>query len=73
MTFTTPWLNNTEVKSFGDELGVGDLVEDEAAVAEELEFDQERIVDDRHYPRAGRSDDTDSDTSSTASSVSNEL
>ncbi|KAF4143985.1 hAT family C-terminal dimerization region [Phytophthora infestans] len=75
MTFTTPWLNNTEVEAFEDVLGVGDLVEDEAAVTEELEFDLECVVDDRHYPRAGRSDDADSDTSSTASSVrsTNEL
>ncbi|KAF4033574.1 hAT family C-terminal dimerization region [Phytophthora infestans] len=47
---------------------VGDLVEDESAVNEELGFDLKRVVDDRHYPRAGRSDDADSDTSSTASS-----
>ncbi|KAF4136546.1 hAT family C-terminal dimerization region [Phytophthora infestans] len=47
-TFATPWLNNTEVEAFEDELGVGDLVEDEAAVAEDLELDLERVVDNRH-------------------------
>ncbi|KAF4144956.1 hAT family C-terminal dimerization region [Phytophthora infestans] len=63
------------IEAFEDELGVGDLVEDEAAVTEELEFDLEHAVNDRHCPRAGRSGGADSNTSSTASSVSttNEL
>ncbi|KAG2827882.1 hypothetical protein PC112_g8697 [Phytophthora cactorum] len=45
-----------------------ELIEDEAAVAEGLNFDPERVASDRQRRRADSNDSVDSDTSSTASS-----
>ncbi|ETI46010.1 hypothetical protein L917_09193 [Phytophthora nicotianae] len=61
--FTTPWLNNDGVEASEDELGVGDLIQDEAAVADELYFGSEEEDQRLQYC-------SDSDASSTDSSRS---
>ncbi|KAG3088795.1 hypothetical protein PI124_g17642 [Phytophthora idaei] len=47
-------------------MGVVELIEDEAAVAEELEFDPERFADDRHRQLPDSNGGVDSNASSTA-------
>ncbi|KAG6963824.1 hypothetical protein JG688_00007974 [Phytophthora aleatoria] len=43
-SFTTLWRNNNDVEAFEEKLGVGEILEDRAAVAEQLGFDPERVA-----------------------------
>ncbi|KAG2828317.1 hypothetical protein PC112_g8518 [Phytophthora cactorum] len=43
-SFTTQWRNNNDVEAFEEKLGVGEILEDRAAVAEQLGFDPKRVA-----------------------------